>query len=65
MALKEIPPEEAIRASQALKQALSLVLEVGDRTHLNRRTNRSYINMIIEINCLRSELRRHADKEII
>jgi len=60
MALKDIPLEEAKMAAHALKQCLATVLEVGDRTHKDRTTNRSYVNIIIEIGHLQAELLRYA-----
>ena len=62
MALKDIPMEEAKMAAQALKQCLSTVLEVGDRTHADRKTNRSYVNVIIELGHLQGELLRYIEK---
>tara|TARA_R110000765_G_scaffold171606_2_gene276543 strand:- start:43 stop:249 length:207 start_codon:yes stop_codon:yes gene_type:complete len=65
MVLKNIPKEEAKMAAHALKQALDTVLEVGDRTHIDRRTNRSYVNIVIEIGHLKSELTKYFKKEDI
>ena len=60
MALKNISAEEAKMAAHALKQSLGTILEVGNRTHVDRHTNRSYVNMIIELGHLREELLRYA-----
>lgn len=59
MALKNISVEEAKMAAHALKQSLNTILEVGDRTHKDRTTNRSYVNMIIEMGYLRAELLKY------
>ena len=57
----DLPPDVALIAKQKLKECLTTILQIGDATCVDRKTNSRYAGIITDVGTLTRELQRHAN----
>ena len=56
-----LPPQHARDCAKSLRQSLHHMIEVGDHTQQDRKTNQRYASIILDVHTLINELMKYAD----